>query len=103
DLAQHAGRRLCVVHQMPFARGFLRMRRDLPRLGRLVRIAYTAATAGAGDRRGMERRAVLLEILPHPMSLFRALLNDAAAPSWDVLRSTDDDLELAGQHGEPRL
>lgn len=103
DLAHGAGLRLGVVHQMPFARGFLRLRRELPSLGRLVRIAYTAATAGAGDRRGVERRAVLREILPHPVSLFRALLGDAAEPSWEVLSSTDDDLELAGRHLETRL
>jgi len=103
DLAQRARLRLGVVHQMPFARGFLRLRRELPALGRLVRIAYTAATAGAGDREGAERRAVLLEILPHPVSLFRALLGDAAEPSWKILGFTDDDLEMAGRHGETRL
>jgi predicted dehydrogenase len=101
-LAEGSHLRLAAVHQMPFQDGFVDVRRSLSRLGALVRIAYTAATAGGVGRSASERRALLIEILPHPVSLFRALLG-GSAPNLDLLSFTDDDLELAGDHAGARL
>jgi len=102
ELAAGAGLTLSAVHQMPFQRGFQRVLEALPRLGDIVRIAYLASTAGGVGLSPPERRALLLEILPHPVSLFRALVGEGN-PTFETLSFTDDDLELAGSHRGTRL
>jgi predicted dehydrogenase len=95
--AAAADRRLAVVHQFPFQRGFRRLAAALPRLGRLVRVVFTTFTAGGEGRDGPGRRAVQAEILPHPYSLLRALPGiDPDRADWSVVRRTDDALEIAG-------
>ena len=43
------------------------------------------------------RRALLFEILPHPLSLFRAVLRrPVRGVDWRVVASTDDDLDVGG-------
>src|SRR5206468_2798467 len=71
DLARQKDRRLCPVHQLPFQRGFARLVADLPRLGELLRAEYVVRSAGGVGRTRDERRELLLEILPHAVSLFR--------------------------------
>lgn len=73
DLARRADLRLCPAHQFPFQRGFRRVQQGLGRLGDLVSVEFHTCTAGGSGRPPSARREVLLEILPHPLSLFRAL------------------------------
>jgi len=103
-LAREKGLRLCPVHQFPFQRGFARVAADLGRLGELLRADYVVRSAGGAGLAPEGRRALLLEILPHPLSLFRSLLGRGVAPeAWDVVASGDDELELAGHDGSVRL
>ena len=103
-LARDQGVLLAPVHQFPFQRGVRRVRRSRARLGDLVRLAYVTCTAGGEGLAGAARRELLLEILPHPVSLFHAFLGDAAAAiAWDLLDLTDDDLELRGRLGGVHL
>ena len=104
DLARQRGLRLCPVHQFPFQRGMARAVAGLSRLGPLVRAEYVVRSAGGAGRTPADRRALVLEILPHPVSLFRAVLAPGgAAPSWDVVTAGDDEMELVGARAGVRL
>jgi predicted dehydrogenase len=103
-LAREKGLRLCPVHQFPFQRGFARVVGDLGRLGEVVRAEYSVRSAGGQGLAPDARRALVLGILPHPLSLFRRVLGHGlSADSWDVLASSDDELELLGRDREVRL
>lgn len=104
DLARNSAVRLGVVHQFPWQRGFRQLVSARGRLGDLVHVLYHACTAGGEGRDGGQRRDILLEILPHPFSLFCALFGtDAVGLTWKVLRFTDDDLTVAAVHGRTEL
>ena len=104
ELARQRGRYLCPVHQFPFQRGMSRALADLPRLGDLLRAEYVVRSAGGVGRAPDERRSLVLEILPHPVSLFRRVLGHGVDPqAWAVVASGDDELELMGRDGGVRL
>ena len=103
-LARERGLLLCAVHQFPFQRGFGVLRRDLVQLGDLVRVCYEACSAGGEGRSDEARRAILVEMLPHAVSMFRSLLGTMPDPaSWRALAFTRDDIELAGERGATLL
>jgi len=95
--AAERGRVLVPVHQFPFQRGVQELLARRDELGALVRVDHAVCSAGGEGRAGPERRAILLEILPHSVSLLRAL--GAGSGGLEQLAPaclTDDDLELAG-------
>ncbi len=73
EFARQADLRLCPAHQFPFQSGFRRARRGLELLGELLSVDFHTCTAGGEGRPPSDRREVIKEILPHPLSLFRAL------------------------------
>jgi predicted dehydrogenase len=88
---------LVPVHQLPFQRGFRWLRQRGGDLGDLVRVSFHACTAGGVGRAAAECRALLLEILPHPLSLFFAFFGERLArSSWNISRFTSTDLNLTG-------
>jgi hypothetical protein len=88
---------LSPVHQFPFQRGMRLLRERLDRVGDLVELAFTTSSAGGSGRDAADRRALLFEILPHPLSLFRAVLRrPVRGVDWRVVASTDDDLDVGG-------
>ena len=104
DLARSRKLTLCPVHQLPFQRGFERLVKALNRLGAIVRVDYAVSSAGGAGRADRERHSLLLEILPHPLSLLRVLPGAAVDPAaWRVLTFTSDELELAARCGETQI
>ncbi|WP_218080992.1 Gfo/Idh/MocA family protein [Anthocerotibacter panamensis] len=101
-LAQTRGLKLNPVHQFAFQRGFQQMLTERKRLGSLVRLHFSTGTAGGDGRDRPGRRAVLLEILPHPVALFCQLLGQEPA-LLEVHCFTDNDLALGGQCNETLL
>lgn len=100
ELARGQGARLNPVHQFPFQPAVTRLRDRLARLGTLVRVEYATATAAGAGQSGAARRALLREIAPHPLSLFRAVLGEELARGdWGIFRSTADELEFGGTLG----
>lgn len=96
--------RLAVVHQFPCQRGFQKLLKRIGRLGDLVQITYRTSSAGAVGRSDAERRDVLLQILPHPFSLFCSLLgNEISDLSWNVIRFNCDELTIAGERNGTQL
>jgi predicted dehydrogenase len=104
ELAAEHGVRLAAVHQFPFQRGWQQLERRRRQLGELVHIRFSICSAGGENRTGAERRDILWEMLPHPLSLLRCL---AATPleqvRWDLVARTDDDLEMLGRVNDTRV
>jgi predicted dehydrogenase len=97
-LAHDKGLALCVTHQFPFQHGFARLRQARERLGELVHVRYCAFSAGGTGLTAAGRRNLLLEILPHPFSLFIALAGTSLDGSaWHVLHGSDTDLEMTAR------
>lgn len=104
DLAERAGVLLAPVHQLPFQRGVRTVRQRRPRLGDLVHLGYVTCSAGGAGQSASARRELLLEIAPHPLSLFRALLDaEASDIAWRTTTHTADDLAFQGQLGNTTL
>jgi predicted dehydrogenase len=88
---------LVPVHQFPFQRGMQRLIRGRDRLGEIVRIVYRTCSGGGEGQSEARRRDILLEILPHPLSLFNAVLSDGlSGVEWRVQTYSADDLVMAG-------
>jgi predicted dehydrogenase len=90
---------LCPVHQFAFQRGFGRLLARRDRLGEIVRIEAEVCTAGGEGLDADARREVVVGVLPHFVSLFRALVGPVSVVSWHVLASTTDDLALVTRAG----
>ncbi len=97
-LAEEKGLYINPVHQFPFQRGFRKLLGHRADLGELVSLHYTTYSAGGTGKTDSQRKAILLEILPHPVSLFRPLLGDSLADEDSrTLTFTSDDLVVTGQ------
>jgi predicted dehydrogenase len=94
---------ICPVHQFAFQHGFGRMLAHRDRLGEIVRIEGTVCTASGEGLAPPARRDLLLGIVPHFVSLFRALVGSVSPVSWHVLASTSDDLALVTRAGTTQL
>jgi len=96
DDARSKGRVLAAVHQFPFQRGARRLRRDIGRLGDLVRCEFVLCSAGGRKLDEGGRRRMLLEMLSHPVSLVHFLFgrDGSADPGWQTRRFTSDELAL---------
>jgi hypothetical protein len=72
----------------------------LQEIGNFVHVEFLTCSAGGDGKSPEARRSVMLEILPHPLSLlFRLLGADGLRRhSLKVLRATDDDLYLFGEY-----
>lgn len=104
ELARAKGARVCPVHQFPFQRGFARTLADLGALGDLLRADYVVRSAGGEGLAADARRAVVLGIVPHPLSLFRKVRGRGVDPrAWDVLAASDDELELTATDQDVRF
>lgn len=98
-LAERAGKALAPVHQFPFQAGFRAVRARLAELGPLKRIEVRICSAGADAGEAGASGDFLLDVLPHAVSLFRALGHDVPAAAWDVVRFDARELFLAHVNG----
>ncbi len=99
--AHARGRLLVPVHQFPFQKGFQQLKARLPRLGSVRRVEFSTATAGADGH--ADRKGVLLEIMPHAISLFRALGFPVEANAFDIVTFSNDELEFATRFADTAL
>jgi predicted dehydrogenase len=103
DAASAAGVLLAPVHQFPFQRGFRKVVAERARLGELVRVAYRTCSAGGDGKPPDARRAILKEILPHPVSLFSRLVPNLDVARLEVRTFDDDELVLSGRADSAQL
>jgi predicted dehydrogenase len=100
--AAAAKRLVAPVHQLPYQGGFRRLLRDRAALGDATRVTFLCCTAGAGEGRAA-RLAALLEVLPHPLSVFVSMFGARALDGLRLKIAGDGDAELAGMHGDVRM
>lgn len=95
EQANESGLKISPVHQMPFQTGASRLVANRASLGKIVRLTHTAFTSGGEGKTASERQHVLLEILPHPLSLFfRFFGEQLKAEQFNVRRYQDGELEI---------
>jgi predicted dehydrogenase len=95
-LASERGVILSPVHQLPFTDGVLKVRRA--NLGKLLHLGFSAYSAGGVGRSESETHQIMLDILPHPLSLMWALgLKSLAEISWSVKHPLPGELLAAGE------
>ena len=96
DLARSRKKRFAVSLQLPYQSGFGQFLQQRDSLGEAVRVEFSAATAGGDGLDSAQRRQVLWEILPHPLSVFSALGGQQAIEAgWRVDRFDDQELALS--------
>jgi predicted dehydrogenase len=104
DAARVAGVLVCPVHQFPFQRGVQAVQEKLPRLGSVRHVDSVACSAGADGRDPRGRDQVVLDILPHPLSLFVALLAARVdGTQWSVQRPNPGELRASCAAGGATL
>lgn len=96
DLAGRQKKRFAVSLQLPRQSGFRQFLQQRDSLGEAVRVDFSAATAGGDGLDSAQRRQVLWEMLPHPLSVFGALGGQQAIDAeWRVDRFDDQELALS--------
>jgi predicted dehydrogenase len=96
-LARRRQRLFTPVHQFPFQDGFQRLRHAIAGLGEPVRVKYEAFTAGGSGQSGENRRRILFDILPHPLSLGTALFGSSFLNTLELTGPQScDELDLWG-------
>ena len=103
NLARSQGKRFTVSLQLPYQSGFRNFLEQRDSLGEVVRVEFSAATAGGDGLDSAQRQQVLWEILPHPLSVFAALAGEQPIhAAWRVDRFDDQELELSADIGGAR-
>lgn len=103
--AEAAGVVLCPVHQIAFQPGVERTADLLRRLGPVRQIAFTVCSAGGSGRCPHELDEILVDILPHPLSLLRRLWPGLPldAGAWTVEHPGAGELLVSGTHDSALL
>lgn len=95
--ADAAGLLVAPVHQFLFQRGVHEAQRDLANIGPLLHADFVACTAGATGKSDAEQDRVVLEVLPHPLSLFSRLISPHIADvDWLVRHQCAGELRADG-------
>lgn len=96
DLADGTGKHLCPVHQFAVQRGVDALLRRRSSLAPFRHVAFTFCTAGADA--AADRDALLLDVLPHPLSILQRLFpaSALAGVEWGVSHPEHGELLLTG-------
>jgi predicted dehydrogenase len=95
---------LCPVHQFPFQRGARRVLDAPDRLGALLHADYVACSAGGAGRDAGILRAIVDDILPHPLSLLRRLLSQPLHTlSWQVVEGSAGEFRASTHAGQATI
>lgn len=101
DLARDNNVQLCPMHQFPFQRGIQRVLSSADRFGTVRHASMEICTAGGSGLSGDARHQIALDILPHPLSLFRLFAkHPLAGVEWKVSCASKGELAVTGASGE---
>jgi predicted dehydrogenase len=100
--ARKAGRMLIGVHQFVAQRGTRKVLMNREKLGRLRHVQFTFCSAGAAHQPSASLDSLVLEILPHPLSILGQLQPGVplSGVDWQVRRSAPGEFHASGLHGE---
>ena len=94
----------CPVHQFPFQRGVQKISGLQSALGTLIHIAAEICTAGATGMSDQHRHQVAIDILPHPLSVARAITGFALDHiRWHACRAAPGEILVSGVAGNTGL
>ncbi|HEX2723405.1 MAG TPA: Gfo/Idh/MocA family oxidoreductase, partial [Gemmatimonadaceae bacterium] len=97
ELAAAQAVQLCPVHQFPFQRGVKKLESNVTKLGTVRHVHAEICTAGGTGMDDERRHQVALDILPHPLSLFRVFAAGALEKvDWRVASPCPGELLVAG-------
>jgi len=99
--AANKNRLICPVHQFAFQHGILLVKKELARRNSTpLAVAFDFASAGGDGRPEHELNPILLEILPHPLSILSELWPSDALDldAWHVDNPCDGELLAYGRH-----
>jgi predicted dehydrogenase len=100
DLLRCAAERgvlVCPVHQFPFQRGVRTLVDALPAIGPVVHVEAVTCSAGGDNSDAAGRDQIAADVLPHPLSLFSAILGaPVASIDWQVSRPAFGELRAWG-------
>ncbi|GMQ82943.1 MAG: hypothetical protein BMS9Abin05_2412 [Rhodothermia bacterium] len=95
---------VCPVHQFLFQNGVRKAIDLLPSIGEVVRLEMLINTAGAEGRPEQLQNEIIADILPHPLSLFEALLpNGVENVAWTTMYARPGELGVGGQSSHVSL
>ena len=101
EKAERKGKLLCPVHQFPFQRGFAAILAELknrsnPPLG----ISFYTASAGAGDCPDEHLNPLILEMLPHPLSVLAEIWPQTGTDQleWTISWPRNGEMIAQGRH-----
>lgn len=104
SMARARGLLISPVHQFARQQGVRQLRREVERLGTPVRVTFTCCTAGGRDLGPAERSRLLVEILPHPLSLFYGLFGERVFERLEVVAATPGlEVEIGGTLDDARI
>jgi predicted dehydrogenase len=97
DEARERRLAVCPVHQFPFQPGVRRIRELLPTLSGPHHLEVVMCSAGAVGRPGVPLDLLLMEMLPHPLSLAQALVaGGVEGVDWHARRPFPGELCVVG-------
>lgn len=100
-IAQQQARLLCPVHQFAFQRGVNQIKDELSRrVAKPLTVVFDFASAGGLDLHGEALNQLLLEILPHPISILLDIWPNGSldGESWWVDNPIDGELFAHGHY-----
>ena len=93
SLAEEKKLYICPVHQFVFQDGMSKALENLPRIGKLVHLESVICSAGGEGQEEGELDIIAADILPHPLSLFLALLpQPIEEEEWQVMKPSFGDI-----------
>ena len=103
-LARTSGVQFCPVHQFPFQRGMRDLMTHANRLGPVSHVSAEMCTAGAVGMSPAARHQVALDILPHPLSLFKLFASESIGTvDWKVSCGAHGEIAVIGVTGHTCL
>ena len=101
QLAEEQGRQLCPVHQFAVQRGVEQVVQRLARLAPIRQILLSICSAGADGAAGPGRDEMLLDVLPHPLSVIQRWLPHVALADarWHVTHASAGELQVCAEIG----
>lgn len=102
--AADCGLLICPVHQFIFQEGAGKALEWIQRVGRLIHIGATICSAGGTGMAYNMLDTIVVDILPHPLSLMQVFLPDGLSEKeWVTLRTTHGELRAINKNSDISL
>lgn len=98
NLAAENNIRICPAHQFTFQQCVERAKKMLSRIGRIIHLRATICSAGGAGLSTAELGEIVVDILPHPLSLFQVFTNDLLnVENFSAFQPQNGELRVIGR------